>query len=84
MVVWISLGLFVGLVTAVMTLVWWKVGDQWADEEYKKFGHGGGGPSGPAPKVISNFDDKDAPQVIADTKTETTSSSKPVHVSDAG
>lgn len=80
MLVWISLGLFVGLVTAVMTLVWWKVGDQWADEEYKKFGHGGGGPSGPGPKVISNFDAKDAPQVIADPKSE----SKPASISDAG
>ena len=28
--------------------MWWKVGDQWADEEYKKFGHGGGGPQGAA------------------------------------
>ena len=43
MVIWISLGLFIGIVTAIFTLVWWKVGDQWADEEYKKFGHGGGG-----------------------------------------
>jgi|GEM_PF-1742273 len=82
MVVWISLGLFVGLVTAVMTLVWWKVGDQWADEEYKKFGHGGGGPSGPAPTVISNFDAKDSPRVIADTSVESTPDSKPA--SDAG
>lgn len=58
MVVWISLGLFIGLMTAFFTLVWWKVGDQWADEEYKKFGHGGGAPKGPPPKVISNFEDE--------------------------
>tara|TARA_R110002073_G_scaffold118918_1_gene258547 strand:+ start:435417 stop:435659 length:243 start_codon:yes stop_codon:yes gene_type:complete len=60
MVVWVSLGLFIGLMTAFFTLIWWKVGDQWADEEYKKFGHGGGAPKGPPPKVISNFEDEPA------------------------
>ena len=56
MLIWISLGLFIAMVTAVFTLIWWKVGDQWADEEYKKFGHGGGAPKGPPPTVITNFD----------------------------
>ena len=63
MVIWILLGLFIAIVTAAFTLVWWKVGDQWADEEYKKFGHGGGGPQGLPPKVITNFDDE--PKVVS-------------------
>ncbi|MGV6813709.1 MAG: hypothetical protein ACWA5W_01725 [Phycisphaerales bacterium] len=56
MVMWILFALLIAIVTAVFTLLWWKVGDQWADEEYKKFGHGGGAPKGPAPKVIRDFD----------------------------
>jgi hypothetical protein len=59
MLIWISLGLVIALVTFVVTIVWWKVGDQWADDEYKKFGHGGGGPKGPAPTVINDFDSAD-------------------------
>lgn len=39
---WILLGIFLTLATAAITLIWWWVGDQWADDEYKKFGHGGG------------------------------------------
>jgi hypothetical protein len=46
MIPWILLGLFIAVVTTVITLVWWWVGDQWADEEYKKFGHGGGSNKG--------------------------------------
>ncbi len=63
MVIWILLGLFIAIVTTAFTLLWWKVGDQWADEEYKKFGHGGGGPKGPPPKVIRDFDSE--PTVVA-------------------
>ncbi len=41
----------------VFTFLWWKIGDQWADDEYKRFGHGGGGPSrGEGPEVIKQFD----------------------------
>lgn len=58
MAIWITLGLFIAFVTVVITLIWWKVGDQWANDEYKKFGHGGGGPKGPPPKVITDFDAK--------------------------
>ncbi len=39
---WIVLGVILAIVTAAITLIWWWVGDQWADDEYKKFGHGGG------------------------------------------
>lgn len=74
--VWIGLGLLIAVITGATTLIWWKVGDQWANEEYKKFGHGGGSPKGPAPTVISDFDsgfDSDAPK-----------SNAPISNSDAG
>lgn len=54
MAVWIIGGFVLALGAAVITLAWWKLGDQWADDEYKKFGHGGGRDrdEGPAPTVI--------------------------------
>lgn len=52
----VILTVVIAVLTAIITLVWWKVGDQWADEEYKKFGHGGGAPKGPPPTVIEDFD----------------------------
>lgn len=51
----IVLTVIIAVLTAIITLVWWKVGDQWADEEYKKFGHGGGAPKGPPPQVVDDF-----------------------------
>lgn len=39
---WVIMGVLLTVLTAVITLIWWWVGDQWADDEYKKFGHGGG------------------------------------------
>ncbi|MDF1809254.1 MAG: hypothetical protein P1U42_06125 [Phycisphaerales bacterium] len=60
MLIWIILGVLVAVLTGAITLIWWKVGDQWADDEYKKFGHGGGGPQGPTPTVISDFDSESA------------------------
>jgi len=55
---WLLGGLVLAIGAGVFTVVWWKVGDQWADAEYKRFGHGGGGPGGgDAPKVISRFDE---------------------------
>lgn len=51
----VILTVVIAILTAVITMVWWKVGDQWADEEYKKFGHGGGAPKGPPPEVIKDF-----------------------------
>lgn len=48
-------------VTAVLltagTLIWWRVGDAWADAEHKRFKRSGGKPSGPTPIVIR----RDAP-----------------------
>lgn len=60
MLFWILGGLLLALGAGVFTLVWWRFGDQWADEEYKKFGHGGGRPraEGPAPTVIRTEQDQ--------------------------
>lgn len=59
--VWILGGFVLAVGAAVITLAWWKLGDQWADDEYKKFGHGGGRPrdesDGPTPTVIRTRDD---------------------------
>ncbi len=56
--VWLIGGLVLALGAGVFTLVWWKVGDQWADSEYKRFGHGGGSPGSSASEttVIRDFD----------------------------
>ncbi len=63
MAFWIIAGAILALAAAVVTLAWWKVGDQWADDEYKKFGHGGGRTraEGPAPTVIKTTPDKTSP-----------------------
>lgn len=53
---WLIGGLVLAVGAGVFTIVWWKVGDQWADAEYKRFGHGGGGPGGgKGPEVIRGF-----------------------------
>ncbi len=36
-------------------LLWWKIADQWADEEHKRFGRTKP-PEGPAPRVVRGFD----------------------------
>lgn len=61
--VWILGGFLLAVGAAVITLAWWKVGDQWADDEYKKFGHGGGKArqEGPAPTVIKTTQDDRSP-----------------------
>ena len=62
----VILTVIVALLTAVITMIWWKVGDQWADDEYKKFGHGGGAPKGPPPTVIKDFSASSGPGSHAD------------------
>lgn len=52
---WIIGGIVLAIGAAVITIAWWRLGDQWADDEYKKFGHGGGRP---------RRDDADRPTVI--------------------
>jgi len=64
----VILTLIIAILTAVITLVWWKVGDQWADEEYKKFGHGGGAPKGPPPTVIKDFEAERTVNRVGDRK----------------
>lgn len=56
MVWWIVGAVLLAAFAGGFTILWWKLGDQWADAEYKKFGHGGGAPKGDAPEVITNFD----------------------------
>ncbi len=62
MAVWIIGGFILAVGAAVFTLAWWKLGDQWADDEYKKFGHGGGVPrkEGGGPTVIRSTPDEPA------------------------
>ncbi|GIK18599.1 MAG: hypothetical protein DYG93_06355 [Leptolyngbya sp. PLA2] len=36
-------------------LLWWKIADQWADEEHRRFGRTKP-PEGPAPRVVRGFD----------------------------
>ncbi len=58
--IWLGLGLALFVFTTFFTFLWWKVGDQWADAEYKKFGHGGGaGPDLRGATVIKDFDSED-------------------------
>lgn len=63
MVVWIIGGFILAVGAAAITIAWWKIGDQWADDEYKKFGHGGGKPrqEGTAPTVIRSTPDEPSP-----------------------
>ncbi len=42
MLAWIIGGVILAVGATLITVIWWRVGDQWADDEYKKFGHGGG------------------------------------------
>ena len=49
---WIVLGVILGIATTVLTLVWWKVGDNWADAEHKRFKGKAPRSDGPAPTVI--------------------------------
>ncbi len=60
--VWLIGGLLLAVGAGVFTLLWWKVGDQWADAEYKRFGHGGGSPGSSAGEttVIRDFDGEGA------------------------
>ena len=69
--VWLGLGLALFAFTTFFTFLWWKVGDQWADSEYKRFGHGGGaGPDLSQATVIKDFDkggsEKEQPEMISD------------------
>jgi hypothetical protein len=55
MVGWFLVAAVLGVGLTVGTIAWWRIGDQWADSEHKKF-HAKE-PKGPAPTVI-RFDEK--------------------------
>lgn len=52
---WLIFSLILAFGAGIGTLIWWRVGDQWADAEHKKFGPRAN--SADAPKVIQGFDD---------------------------
>ncbi len=65
--VWLGLGLVLFVFATFFTYIWWRIGDQWADAEYKKFGHGGGGPVDISKAtVIADLDSQSEPVVIQD------------------
>lgn len=37
------------------TLAWWRIGDNWADNEHKRFKDKQQDPDAPGPRVISSF-----------------------------
>lgn len=37
MVGWLIFAACLAVVGSILTLLWWRVGDQWADEEHKRF-----------------------------------------------
>ena len=62
MLVWFLIAAVLGLGLTVGTIAWWRIGDQWADSEHKKF-HAKE-PTGPGPTII-RLDD-DAPSSSSD------------------
>jgi hypothetical protein len=56
---WILLAVVLSVVGGVLTLVWWRVGDQWADEEHRRF-HAGSSES-QAAQVVKDFSKVDTP-----------------------
>jgi len=53
---WIIFAVILALGAGFGTLIWWRVGDQWADAEHKKFGPRRDRTEGAAPTVIRGFD----------------------------
>ncbi len=53
---WIVGAVVLAIGAGAGTLIWWKVGDQWADAEHQKFGPRREKTDGPAPTVIEDFD----------------------------
>ena len=55
MLKWLILSIILAIITGVLTIIWWRVGDIWADEEHKRFKAGDEHhPSGAT--VIRGFD----------------------------
>jgi hypothetical protein len=55
---WIIFALVLAVVGGVLTIVWWRVGDIWADEEHKRFRGGDDepDPQHAGPMVVRGFD----------------------------
>ncbi|MBX3322299.1 MAG: hypothetical protein KF757_04860 [Phycisphaeraceae bacterium] len=60
MVPWIVLAIVLSVLGAILTIVWWRVGDQWADEEHRRF-KSNHGPDNTTHTVIPNFRRDDTP-----------------------
>ncbi|MCW5775226.1 MAG: hypothetical protein KIS87_02095 [Phycisphaeraceae bacterium] len=57
-------------------LLWWKIADQWADEEHKRFGRTKP-PEGPAPRVVHGFNAPARREHTTATTSASTSSALP-------
>ncbi len=55
MTFWIVMGLILAVGAGLGTLIWWRVGDQWADAEHKKFAPKRDRMHGADPTVIRGF-----------------------------
>ncbi len=55
---WLIFSLIVAVLTGVITIIWWWVGDLWADEEHQKFQPGQTDKNAGA-TVIRDFDRTD-------------------------
>lgn len=52
MIWWVLFAVVLGIALVVATLAWWRIGDQWADAEHKKFAAKPRDPNAPKPRVI--------------------------------
>ncbi|RMH14236.1 MAG: hypothetical protein D6695_01850 [Planctomycetota bacterium] len=59
MIGWLIFGIVLGVVGAVLTLVWWRIGDNWADEEHRRFREGLNDDAEAGATVIRGFGAKD-------------------------
>ena len=65
---WLIFSLVLAVITGILTIIWWRVGDIWADEEHKRFQTGQDNQQNPGATVIRGFDrtDDDPVQVISE------------------
>lgn len=57
MTFWLVMAVILALGAGFGTLIWWKVGDQWADAEHKKFAPRQNRSVDDAPTVIHGYDE---------------------------
>lgn len=58
MTFWLFSAVILALGAGFGTLIWWKVGDQWADSEHKKFGQRRDRSDADGPTVIHGYDNE--------------------------